>query len=340
VPISFSQWRDELRQNWTKSPASALLQAGYYTYLGAWLTATSHPRLQLGTNIYDRADEWELLIVLDACRVDALRAVAPEYDFLPPAHRIESVWSLASASIEWLCKTFTTDHSHEIARTAYLSANPYADHVFYRGVYAPPKAAPFGWPRSTPVTAGEFALLYRLYEHCCDERVNVVLPGEVTDATIAAGRANQVDADRYIAHYMQPHKPYYATALTEGRPLLPSEDDPWTARRDGTLTGEDLWTLYLDTLRDALDSIAVLLRNIDAERVVITADHGEMLGTWGIGSHPTGCPHPTVKKVPWAPTTAADNGTYEPHSPVEGDTQCRELPAEQVEGQLSALGYT
>ena len=336
MPIDFHQWLTEFRENWRESPASATLQAGYYAYLGAWLTLTSHPRFQLGTNVYDRADEWDLLVVLDACRVDALRAVAPEYDFLPRPAAIGSMWSLGSASAEWLCKTFTTDHRAKIARTACLSANPYVTKTFDDRIYAPPKAAPFGKLGRDPVDIEDFALLHPIYESHTSDRYDVVLPEAVTNATIAAGRDPDVDADRYIAHYMQPHKPYYAAALAADRDLTPAEGDPWSQLRCDAITTAEVRRSYLDTLRHALDSVGVLCSNIDAERVAITADHGEMLGTWRIGSHPTGCPHPEVKRVPWASTTATDEGTCEV-PPLASRT---EPPAERsVDEQLEALGY-
>lgn len=336
MPVDFYQWASEFRENWDDSPASAVLQAGYYTYLGAWLSLTSRPRFQLGTNVYDRADEWDLLIVLDACRVDALRHVAPEFDFLPHPAEIGSMWSLGSASTEWLCKTFTTDHAHRIARTAYLSANPYVTRTFDEGVYAPPKAAPFGFVRRNLVDADDFALLYRLYESEVDPRYNMVLPEDTTNATIAAGRDDAIDADRYIAHYMQPHTPYYTAARAEERDLMPVEKGPWSALRRGEISFEEVWGMYLETLRDALQSVDRLLSNFDAEKVVITADHGEMLGTWGIGSHPTGCPHPEVKRVPWAVTSATDEGTYRA-APLE--TSEDRAPEQSIEDQLEALGY-
>ena len=336
MPIDSYQWIAEFRENWRESPLSATLQAGYYTYLGAWLTLTSRPRFQLGTNVYDRAGEWDLLIVLDACRVDALRVLAPEFDFLPAPGKIEAMWSLGSASTEWLCKTFTTDHRAEIARTAYVSANPYVTRTFDEGVYAPPKAAPFGAPRRNLVTADDFALVYRLYEPYVDSRYNVVLPSDTTNAAIATGRDPDVKADRYIVHYMQPHTPYYTAALAADRDLTATEREPWPAVRHDRIELEEVRSMYLETLRDVLRSVETLLRNFDAERVVITADHGEMLGTWKIGSHPTGFPHPEVKRVPWAPTSATDSGTYEP-PPLA--TREKQSPEQPIEDQLEALGY-
>jgi hypothetical protein len=79
--------------------------------------------------------------------------------------------------------------------------------------------------------------------------------------------------------------------------------------------------------------VALLLENVDAERVVITADHGEGFGEYGVYEHPVGCPAPTIKRVPWATTTAADTGSYVPEDaadPVRPPTDPIEVPGEEV----------
>jgi hypothetical protein len=334
MPIDFTQWAEEFRSNWTESPKRALLEGLYYTYLGGWLTATS--RFDIGTNIYDRW--WDLLVVLDACRVDALRAVAPEYDFLD-ASSIGTVWSVGSASAEWMCKTFTTDYASEIGETCYLSANPYATKTFVDGVYAPPNAAPFGSPGREVVDAADFGDLHNLYHERRDERFGIVMPEDVTDAAIYAGR--NWNADRTIAHYMQPHTPYFTAALRENRELTDAEYKPWSALKRGEIDYDTAWTQYIDTLRYALDTVEVLLANVDAEKVIITADHGEAFGEWGAHNHLTGFPHPAVKKVPWVETNAVDSGWHEP-TPLADSTDAgtdTDASAELVDEQLRALGY-
>ena len=330
MPIDFAQWAEEFRDNWTDSPRRAILEGLYYGYLGGWLTATS--RFDVGTNVYDR--EWDLLVVLDACRVDALRTVAPEYDFLDGGD-IGSMWSLGSASAEWMCKTFTTDYESEIGETTYLSANPYTTKTFVDGRYAPPKAAPFGSPGEEVVDAAAFGELRNLYAQRRNDRFGIVMPENLTDAAIYAGR--NANPERTIVHYMQPHTPYFTAALEEGRDLTDAEYKPWSALRRGELEYNTVWEWYLDTLRAALDSVSVLLANIEAQRVVITADHGEAFGEWGVHNHLTGFPHPAVKRVPWAETTAIDARTYEPTplvAPAETDTSDA-----LVNEQLEALGY-
>lgn len=47
-----------------------------------------------------------------------------------------------------------------------------------------------------------------------------------------------------------------------------------------------------------LDEVELFLNNINANKVVISSDHGETFGELGFYGHPAGCPHPVVKKVP------------------------------------------
>jgi hypothetical protein len=82
-----------------------------------------------------------------------------------------------------------------------------------------------------------------------------------------------------------------------------------------------------------LDDIEVVLINMDAQRVIITADHGEAFGEYGIFGHTVGSLHPMVRTVPWAETTAKDSGGY---SPVLTEPRAENPDTEQI---LRSLGY-
>lgn len=58
--------------------------------------------------------------------------------------------------------------------------------------------------------------------------------------------------------------------------------------------------------------IALPVENFDAEKVVITADHGELFGECGGYGHPAGFPHPNPRKVHWVTTGAEDARTVAP----------------------------
>lgn len=332
MPIDASQWAGEFRENWSDSRHRALLQALYCTYLGLWLTVTTRPQFQLGTNVFER--DWDLLVVLDACRPDALRAVAPEYEFLDEDD-VGEMWSVASGSMEWACKTFVTDYEDELSDTVYLGANGYVQQVLYEGEYAPPVASPVGWPRENTVSADDLREVRNLHKLRAQDDLRVVPPDEVTDAAIYAGR--EWDADRYILHYNQPHIPWLTEALAEGRPITDREYYPWRYLRSGEMDYDDAWERYLDNLRLALDSVETLLENFDADTVAISADHGEAFGEWRVHGHPTGHVHPSVKKVPWVTTNGSDTRSYEPRE-LQSEEKYR-MSDSEVTKQLEDLGY-
>lgn len=298
-------------------------------YNGLYFSLTS--RYPLGTNIFER--EWDLLLVLDACRVDALKAVAPEYDWLGS---VGSMWSVGSSSHEWLCKTFTNAYEDEIAETAYLSSNPHTRPTFTEGARPPRKyVTPITWADWDVVDEGQFGLLRNIpHDHEYDDYFETLPPDLVTDHAIEAGRS--VDVDRTIVHYFQPHRPHIAGPYRETRPITETENRPWTAIQTGAASKGEVWQNYLDNLRLVLDSVERLRENIDARRVAITADHGELFGEFGQYGHPEGFVHPKLKKVPWAMTTASDSGTSTPAIEPEGHS----APSEsEVTERLEQLGY-
>lgn len=73
-------------------------------------------------NAFDR--EWDILIILDACRVDLLQEVSDGYSFL---RDIEQIVSVGSQSEEWMKKTFTSSYSEVLSDTAVVTGNPYSE---------------------------------------------------------------------------------------------------------------------------------------------------------------------------------------------------------------------
>ncbi|MFC7174344.1 hypothetical protein ACFQL0_15370 [Haloplanus litoreus] len=101
------------------------------------------------------------------------------------------------------------------------------------------------------------------------------------------------------------------------------------------MTRNEAFERYLETLRVVLDDVEVLLRNLDAETVVITADHGELFGELGAYGHPIGFPHPAVKRVPWVETSATDTGSCEPMVEPPAEVEADDY----LEDHLENLGY-
>ncbi len=296
----------------------------------------------IGTNVFSR--DWDILILLDTCRVDALEAVAPEYDFLSD---VGSIRSVGGRSPEWIAKTFEERYEETIRNTAYLSANVFSKQILadrhHESASLSDNTLSYRLLERLPTvdvdTIGRFEYLYQ-YEPVGEDgprghKEGGTPPRYVTDRGIAVNR--NYDYDRIILHYLQPHPPYFANALREGRDLDQHEHDWWGFLGE-TGDFETIWNTYLDELRFVLDEVELLLENVDAEMVAISADHGESFGEYWEYGHKTGSLNPTVRTVPWVETSATDTGGYSPSiaSPVDSGP---ETPDESVEDQLEALGY-
>lgn len=308
-------------------------------YFVPWLALTA--RRPLGTNVFDR--EWDLLVVLDACRVDALRAVVPEYPWLGP---VRASTSLGSTSKEWMINTFDAAHREAIGETACVTANSWVDVVLegdpdflqyssIKNSWFPNQSWLEPLVRRDLVTKDDFAEFDSVGWLADENPYRVANAEQVTDRAIRAGR--ETDADRLLVHYMQPHEPYIAEASRTGREPTDEEARPFEALRSGADEG-DVRRAYLDNLRYVLDSVAVLRRNVDAERVVVTADHGELFGEWGLYGHIGGILHPKLKRIPWAETTAFDSGEYAPEL-NESELRVETDDDGAVVGRLQDLGY-
>lgn len=330
MTVSFLQWLSEsfthLRAD-NRSVPSRLIRPLYYIYVGAILTTTKpHP---WGTNVFSR--DWDLLVILDACRVDALREVADEYDFIGS---VNSITSVGSTSFEWMNHTFDRKHADKISQTAYISGNGYTQRVLAQGGDTGHAAIPFGPSEYDVVSPDTLVLLEELWRADLDDSSEWVIgsdrhsresPRYATDRTVHAGR--NTNADRLMVHYMYPHSPY-----PQAEPEL---FEPFDPLRTGDVSRDAVWERYVDNLRLVLDEVELLIQNVDAETVAITADHGEAFGEYGFYKHVIGCPLPCMRKVPWVETTATDSHDYRSGAPdphASGETV-------KAEERLQELGY-
>lgn len=112
---------------------------------------------------------------------------------------------------------------------------------------------------------------------------------------------------------------------------------PWYAIRNGERSRSKVWDAYADNLRYALDSVETLIQNLGAERVVITSDHANCMGEFGVYGHPKYVPHPTLKRVSWAELTATDTGEYRPE--YERPNEKGDITESGVTDRLEAIGY-
>lgn len=274
-------------------------------------------RGKLQTVVYERRrdtysiyeEEWDLLVVLDGCRYDLFTEIDEEYEFLSDS---QPRYSPASSSSEWLEANFDSRYGDEIAETAYVTGNPFTQEVF---------------------DGPEFGTLDEVWRYAWDQSQGTIPPRPLTDRAIRLARAES--PQRCLVHYMQPHFPALSNPELGGQ--IDREQNVWINSvwdqlEDGTLERDTLWEAYRQNLRDVLDEVKLLLDNVDAERVVITADHGNGFGEDGIYGHPGGTVHDVLRKVPWVRTSARDSGSHEPATYERGGDQ-------SIQEKLSALGY-
>lgn len=141
-----------------------------------------------------------------------------------------------------------------------------------------------------------------------DSDHGTVLADTVTDVAIDAGREHADSRDRMIVHYMQPHFPGIPEPIGHGNKF----DNVWKGLMVGRGDRDGIWESYIENLRYVLDHVEVLLENVDADTVAITADHGNAMGEGGVYDHPLGVPIDCVKTVPWCTTSANDERTRTP----------------------------
>ena len=177
------------------------------------------------------------------------------------------------------------------------------------------------------------------------EHLDVTHPDVVTNAAYDAWR--EWGVDRLVVHYMQPHIPFRSRPEWFGnRANLEHFGEPdaavnehyqdenkelWFRLRDGELERAEVWAAYRDNLRWGLNSVKRLVDAVDVN-VLLTADHGNALGEWGVWAHPPRMQLPALRKVPWVEVSGA-GGEFDRVEVAESRADVG------VDDQLRALGY-
>lgn len=323
--MSIIDWSRNTANRVSERGISGVSESFYMLYNGGWRLCCS--RLPLGTNVFDR--DWDLLVLLDGCRVDTLEHVADETD-IDYIDSVDSHKSVASTSREWLAKTFTPDKRPEIENTAYVSSNPYTEEIL-SSRNTTGSRSPFNPANWDTVDREDFLFLDEVWRDGWNDELGTVPPRTVTDRAISAGRERE--PEQLIVHYMQPHQPFIGEqARSDDNAWI--EGNCWDALRRNDVTVERVMEAYRENLSVVLNDVELLLQNVEAETAVISADHGNAFGEWGIYGHPNGFLHPSVKEVPWVETEGRDTRTYEPTSELSANKTQR-----STEERLQDLGY-
>jgi hypothetical protein len=272
-------------------------------------------------------EEWDNLIILDACRYDLFESVS-DFD-----GQLESRRSSGSATAEFLANNFDEGQYHD---TVYVSANP---HV-------------------VDIDTGRFHRVVDVWRDGWDDEHGTVLPEEMTRRCLECHES--YPRKRLICHYVQPHHPFLGpTAETEFPELQGNahareeamngdsdeRDHVWQRVADGEIDIGTVERAYRETLEITLPHVSELASALPG-LTVVTSDHGNLLDepaydVLSVGTrrhdHPIHATAEPLTKVPWLvlPTDRRKSISAEP--PV--DEEPESVDKDVVSDRLDALGY-
>ena len=299
--------------DWVQKDGLSAVPDAAYGFYKTYVLGGIGRYLNQGENVYER--DWDVLLILDACRLDLFHSVSDEYEFITTT---DQLYSVGGNSEEWMRKTFTDEYEQEIKQTAYITGNPFSERV---------------------LDSDDFLVMDEVWKYAWSEQ-GTVLPEAISDRAIETHREHQ--PEYMIVHYMQPHVPFVNWDKAEnisisnfGGPQSKRTMDTWDRVRKGEVKLDDVMKAYRNNLRLVLDQLEVVLSSIDAERVVISSDHGNAIGEFGVYGHPRSAPLKGVRAVPWSVTSARNNGEYQPALEKGMDA----VTDDDVESRLQDLGY-
>jgi len=178
--------------------------------------------------IYVMDEDWDNLIILDACRYDTFK----EVDWIKGV--LEKKISRGSHTWMFLRENFSGKY---FAETIYVSSNPFILEVkecFYKTVYIAPDEELERYGTVLPQTVYEEA-----------KRINNLYPNK-----------------RLIIHFLQPHDPFI------GETRFDKRKNPFYMFAMGRVTKDFLMKAYKDNLKEVLVYVEKLLEELKGKTVI------------------------------------------------------------------------
>ncbi|SFR73468.1 hypothetical protein SAMN04487947_3991 [Halogeometricum rufum] len=271
----------------------------YYEY------TRNHQYNAQGTDVFEDED-WDNLILLDACRADIYAEMTP-FGGTPEVRE-----SRGSASKQFVRGNFQDKTLHDVV---YISGNRW-------------------YLQLQDELNCELHAYHDVERDVADGFVPS--PEAVTRAVLEL--KDEYPNKRLLVHYMQPHYPYLNA--TNGAFELDKTGLRETVRASD-VDYADVREAYRENLRYVLEHVQTLVEELDG-KTVISSDHGEMLGDrltpfpvrW-VG-HPPGIFTDKLTTVPWHVVSNGPRRKITAEPPVEN---ADEVDMAEVEQNLKDLGY-
>jgi len=273
-----------------------------------------------GIDVFD--EDWDTLVILDACRYDMFERVNNIDGDLTA--RI----SKGSATTEWLKANLD---GRDLRDTVHVTANPQLDRN-----------------RDTwDITLHETINVW--LDEGWDDETGTVRAETMTEAVLDA--VERFPHKRLVVHYMQPHYPFIPAETDFDKDHLqqidgdsdgPTGENVWNQKFTGELdiSRDDLWSIYIENLEYALEHVAELLEALSG-KTIVTSDHGNYVGERASPipireyGHPRGLYDEPVVRVPWLEHQNGERREIKASETIDSDS----VKEEVINERLQHLGY-
>lgn len=197
---------------------------------------------------------------------------------------LHKVWSPACHTYDWIRKTING---------YYPNITVIGGHPLFNSKGVPVH----GWTATEHFSPEN---IIDVWDFGYSDELGTIDPNAVVEATL-----EHTDREKLLIWFLQPHCPYIGRKkLTKfyphARGNLNRDLRYWIEGQleRGEITADELWVAYRDNLLAVFESVK-RLTGIFSDDIIITADHGELLGEDGKFFHPSHEPeNPVLREVP------------------------------------------
>ncbi len=244
--------------------------------------------------LFVNSNKWDYLIILDACRYDTFEKYVWKY----LDGKLLRAWSPGGYTVKWFRRTWTKIYKDVV----YISSVPFIK-------------------RKDIKIRRKFLRIVDAWDIGWDEKVYTVPPWNMNKIVLQEIKFTKIRRKlgkypsrvRFVIHYVQPHAPYLAGPINFSKlyelylgeikdkvGIVPEHAillHLFNVLKDTKKVNEALRREYEENLKLVLKFVAEIIPYLQG-KIVITSDHGELLGEYGLYFHPIDALIPELRCVP------------------------------------------